>query len=110
MKKEWIRHENEHRWVWHCYCHEAEFKTQPEYMQHLKEEHPEEKWEDYPPELTASAGGGSAKPDRDCPSCPTKFSDMKMMWEHVRYHLERLALCALPDIGYNSDAELESER
>ncbi|KAH6623721.1 hypothetical protein F5144DRAFT_633011 [Chaetomium tenue] len=112
-KEEWISHENEHRRVssWHCYCHEAAFESEYEYMWHLQEQHPEEyiKQESYPPIIIAGARGGSAKPDRDCPFCPTKSNDANMMWEHVGYHLERLALYAFPGIGDNSDAELASE-
>ena len=110
MKQEWIDHENQHRRVWHCHSHDAEFETQPEYLQHLKEQHPENESEDYTPEVIAAVAGASAKPHRDCPFCPTTFSSVTMMQKHVRYHLERLALHALPDIGEDKDDELASER
>ncbi|KAL2020104.1 hypothetical protein VTK56DRAFT_8908 [Thermocarpiscus australiensis] len=110
VKQEWIDHENQHRRVWHCHSHEAEFETQPEYLQHLKEQHPEDKWEDYTPEIIAAVVGASAKPHPDCPFCPTAFSDVTMMQKHVKYHLERLALYALPDIGEHRDDELALER
>jgi ankyrin repeat protein len=110
VKQEWIDHENQHRRVWHCHSHEAEFETQPEYLEHLKEQHPENEWEHYTPDIIAAVVGASAKPHRDCPFCPTRFSDVKMMQKHVRYHLERLALYALPDIGEDNDDELASER
>ena len=109
MKQEWIDHENQHRRVWHCHSHEAEFETQPEYLQHVKEQHADEKWEYYTSETIAAVVGASAKPHRDCPFCPTAFSDVPMMQKHVRYHLERLALYALPDIGEDKDEELASE-
>ncbi|KAK2616805.1 SET domain-containing protein 3 [Conoideocrella luteorostrata] len=106
-KEEWIDHENQHRRVWHCHSHEAEFETQPEYQQHLEEQHPQSH---YTPEIIAAVVGASAKPHRDCPFCPTTFSDVAIMQKHVRYHLERLALYALPDIGDDKDDELASER
>lgn len=107
MKQEWIDHENQHRRVWHCHSHEAEFETQPEYLQHLREQHPEE-YNAYTSEMIAAAVGASAKPHRDCPFCPTTFCDVRMMQNHVRYHLERLALYALPDIEDGMDDELAS--
>lgn len=109
-KKEWINHENQHRRVWHCHSHEVEFETQPEYLQHLKGQHPEDKLEDYTPEMIAAVVGASAKPHRDCPFCPTGFSDVPTMQKHVRYHLERLSLYALPNIADDNNAELASER
>jgi hypothetical protein len=109
-KQEWIDHENQHRRVWHCHSHEAEFETQPEYLQHLKEQHPQDEPEDYTPEMIAAAVGASAKPHRSCPFCPTMFSDVTAMQKHVRYHLERLALYALPDMEEAINDELASER
>ncbi|KAK0743862.1 hypothetical protein B0T18DRAFT_309505, partial [Schizothecium vesticola] len=96
VKQEWIDHENQHRRVWHCHSHEAEFETQPEYLHHLKEQHPENEPEDRTPEMLAAAVGASAKPHRGCPFCPTMLSDVTVMQKHVRYHLERLSLYALP--------------
>ncbi|KLU88273.1 hypothetical protein MAPG_07260 [Magnaporthiopsis poae ATCC 64411] len=110
VKQEWVDHENQHRRVWHCHSHEDEFETQPEYLQHLKEQHPQKQGEYYTPEMIAAVVGPSAKPHRDCPFCPTKFRDVTTMQKHVRYHLERLALYALPDIGEDKDDELASER
>lgn len=60
--------------------------------------------------MLAAVVGASAKPRRDCPFCPTAFSDVAEMRKHVRYHLERLALYALPDIAEERDDELELER
>ncbi|KAM3537190.1 hypothetical protein ARSEF1564_009890 [Beauveria bassiana] len=110
IRQEWIDHENQHRRVWHCHSHEVEFETQPEYLQHLVEQHPEKEREDYTPEIIAAVVGASANPRRDCPFCPTTFSDVTMMQKHVRYHLERLALYALPDVGEDNDDKLASER
>jgi tetratricopeptide (TPR) repeat protein len=110
VKQEWIDHENQHRRVWHCHSHEVEFETQSEYLQHLEEQHPENDREDYTPEIIAAVVGASSKPHRDCPFCPTTFSDVMMMQNHVRYHLERLALCILADSMEDEEDELASQR
>ncbi|KAI0968544.1 hypothetical protein F4678DRAFT_474322 [Xylaria arbuscula] len=107
MRQEWIDHENQHRRVWHCHIHEEEFETQPEYMQHLHDKRLEHRPEDSSTEMVAAVVGGSSKPHRDCPFCPTVFSDVATMQRHVRYHLERLALYALPDIAEQEGSELE---
>lgn len=97
QREEWIDHENQHRRVWHCDTHGREFETQPEYLRHVKEEHQSE---EQGPSVTQAACvvSSSSKPHRDCPLCPTAFSDVVQMREHMRYHLERLALFALPDV------------
>ncbi|KAH7322441.1 hypothetical protein B0I35DRAFT_425813 [Stachybotrys elegans] len=109
VKQDWIDHENQHRRVWHCHSHKAEFETRPDYLLHLQELHPQDKWEDYTPEMIAGVAGASAKPHRDCPFCPTTFSNVATMQKHVRYHLERLALYALPDIREDMEDELAPE-
>ncbi|KAK0731922.1 hypothetical protein B0H67DRAFT_549596 [Lasiosphaeris hirsuta] len=89
VKQEWIDHGNQHRRVWHCHSHEAEFEIQLEYLQHLKEQHPEVEPEDYTPEMIAAAVGVSAEPHRGCPFCPTMFSD-----KYHTYHLvSRVTRC-----------------
>jgi hypothetical protein len=109
-KQDWIDHEDQHRRVWHCHSHDAEFETQPDYQRHLETLHPEYKPEDYTPEIFAAVVGASKKPHRDCPFCPTAFNDVTGMRKHVRYHLERLALYALPDSRDDMNDELVPER
>ncbi|KAF2795714.1 hypothetical protein K505DRAFT_226010, partial [Melanomma pulvis-pyrius CBS 109.77] len=96
VRREWVDHENQHRRVWHCYVHEEEFETQPDYMRHLHEKRLEHRPEDSSTEMVAAVVGASSKPHRDCPFCPTAFPDVATMQKHIRYHLERLALYALP--------------
>ncbi|KAF4966733.1 hypothetical protein FSARC_5598 [Fusarium sarcochroum] len=106
--QDWIDHENQHRRVWHCYIHEAEFETQSEYLQHLRETRSQHKPEDELPEMIAAIVGSSAKPHRDCPFCPTAFVDVPTMQKHIRYHLERLSLYVLPDTDEEEEGELAS--
>lgn len=80
-----------------------EFETQPEYLNHLKRHHPERHTDVPSNELISAAVGPSAEPRRDCPFCPTVFSDMMQMQKHITFHLERLALVALPPEDTNSD-------
>lgn len=94
--QEWLNHESLHTRVWHCQIHGSEFETQPKYIQHLQQDHPEASPEAFSPELVAAAVGPSSKPHRDCPLCPVSFSDLGHMHRHMRYHLEHLALFSLP--------------
>ena len=94
--------------MWHCHVHQEEFETQPDYMQHLHDRQLEHRPEDSEMEMVAAVVGASSKPHRDCPFCPTAFSDVATMQRHVRYHLERLALYALPDIAEEESSELAS--
>lgn len=98
-RQEWLEHESLHTRVWHCTVHGEEFETQPEYIAHLHEEHPEHKAEYFSPELIAAVVGPSLRPRRDCPFCPAAFSEASALKEHVTFHLERLALLALPADG-----------
>lgn len=95
-RQEWLEHESLHTRVWHCAVHCEEFETQPEYTAHLHEKHPEQKAEYFSPELIAAAVGPSLRLHRDCPFCPTAFSEASPLQKHVTFHLERLALLALP--------------
>lgn len=107
QRQEWIDHENQHRRVWHCHAHSKEFETQPEYIRHANDEH---SGEGSSPELTATLVGSSLQPHRDCPFCPTAFSDLAHLRKHITYHLERLALFALPDIEIDVKDQDVSER
>lgn len=95
-RQEWLEHESLHTRVWHCAVHGEEFETQPEYTAHLHEKHPEQKAEYFSPELIAAVVGPSLRLHRDCPFCPTASSEASALQRHVTFHLERLALLALP--------------
>ena len=96
--QEWFNHESLHTRVWHCQVHESEFETESKYTRHLQQEHPEAKPESFSSELVAAAVGPSSKPHRECPLCPELFSYKPIghMHQHMRYHLEHLALFTLP--------------
>ncbi|RSL91091.1 hypothetical protein CDV31_015543 [Fusarium ambrosium] len=83
LRQDWIDHENQHRRVWHCHIHQEEFETQPEYIQHLQDRQDEHSKDDRLPEMVAAVVGSSSKPLRDCPFCPTAFSDVPTMQKHV---------------------------
>ncbi|KAK3389728.1 hypothetical protein B0H63DRAFT_464231 [Podospora didyma] len=102
--REWLDHENLHTRVWHCRIHEREFETQPEYTQHLRQDHPDATPEDFSSELIAASVGPSAEiHHRSCPLCSSGFTDVQDMQQHVKHHLERLALFSLP--GVQQDGE-----
>lgn len=92
--------------VWHCQRHEREFATQEDYLQHLEQDHPDAGPEQRSSELLSAAMGPSLVVNRECPLCPTAFTDMPEMQRHLRHHLERLALFSLPagDDGDDRDA------
>lgn len=98
-RQEWLQHESLHTRVWHCAVHSEEFETQPEYTAHLHEKHPEQKAEYFSPELIAAAVGQSMRVHRDCPFCPTAFAEASALQKHITFHLEQLALLALPADG-----------
>ncbi|KAH6974338.1 hypothetical protein BKA56DRAFT_675778 [Ilyonectria sp. MPI-CAGE-AT-0026] len=110
LRQDWIDHENQHRRVWHCHIHGKEFETQPHYLRHLHDKRHEHKPEDRLPDMVAAVVGSSSKPHRDCPFCPTAFSDVPTMQRHVTYHLERLALYVLPDMEEQEGDELASDQ
>lgn len=62
----------------------------------MKEEHPEKRDDFLSDELIGASVGPSTEPRRDCPFCPTIFCDVPQMQKHIAFHLERLALVALP--------------
>ncbi|OTA62057.1 hypothetical protein K449DRAFT_465454 [Hypoxylon sp. EC38] len=108
-RQDWIDHESQHSRVWHCQTHSEEFETQPEYVDHLKTSHPEATADHFSPELISSAVGPSLEPHRDCPFCPTAFSDVTNMERHIMFHLERCAMIALPLAEDDSDGGNSSD-
>lgn len=69
----------------------------------MKEEHPERHADHISDELINAAVGPSGIPLRNCPFCPIMFSDVSQMQNHIAFHLERLALIALPPGDNGSD-------
>lgn len=95
-RQEWLEHESLHTRVWHCAVHGEEFETQSEYTAHLHETDSGHKVEHLSPELIAAVVGPSLRLRRDCPFCLAAFSEASALQKHVTFHLERLALLALP--------------
>lgn len=104
-----MNHENQHCQVWHCQEHEEEleFETQAGYVEHLQTSHPDAPRERYTEELIRTAVAPSLKLRRECPFCPFQpdisLDETKDMQKHVIFHLERLALVALPLVDDDSD-------
>ncbi|KAI0459543.1 hypothetical protein F5B21DRAFT_248363 [Xylaria acuta] len=100
-REEWIEHEAQHEMVWHCRNHSVskEFRPEAAYMQHLKAEHSDSQPELLSERHLADAVARSESPRRDCPLCPTLFSDALELQGHLIYHLERFALATLPFLG-----------
>ncbi|KAI0505309.1 hypothetical protein F5B22DRAFT_528132 [Xylaria bambusicola] len=108
-RQEWIDHETQHTRVWHCQQHTKEFPTQPEYVEHLQQDHVEAKPEHFSAELLSSVVGPSTKLQRDCPFCPTGLGSLIEMQRHLAFHMERLALLALPRDQGDMDTERGSK-
>ncbi|KAI1362083.1 hypothetical protein F5Y08DRAFT_355584 [Xylaria arbuscula] len=98
----------QHTRVWHCQNHVKEFETQPEYIEHLKQEHEDAKPEQFSAELLSSVVGPSVKLNRLCPFCPTGINSLIEMQRHLAFHMERLALLALPRNEGDTDDDRES--
>lgn len=80
-----------------------------EYTAHLLEQHPEHSAEQVSSELIDAALGPSTSLQRGCcPFCPTTFSEAGGLQKHITYHLERLAILALP--AYDNNGMEDSER
>lgn len=74
-------------------------------MQHLEQHHAGPQWQEFTPEMAAEVVGASSKPHRDCPLCPSAFTNVPTMQKHIRYHLERLALYVLLDTHNERDGK-----
>lgn len=100
-----MHHESLHRRVWYCVSHDLEYGSQQDYVSHLKEAHVDISLGHLTSELMAAAVRPSSKPRSDCPFCPVPpFDSVSAMQKHIAFHLERLALYALPKA-----ADLEEE-
>ncbi|KAI1116814.1 hypothetical protein F5Y14DRAFT_405321 [Nemania sp. NC0429] len=105
-RQEWIDHESQHNRAWHCQQHGEEFKTQQEYVEHLQKHHEDTKTEHFSTELLSSVVGPSTRPQRECPFCPTGIDSSIEMQRHLAFHLERLAVLALP----RDESEMSTDR
>lgn len=89
--EEWAAHEDEHRRVWHCDLHGLEFATRANYVQHLKRA-PRDHTAEEQSEERVTAAIGPTKVNRHCPFCPAQPESVDNMQEHIKLHLEKLAL------------------
>lgn len=104
-RQDWLDHESQHTRVWHCQTHAKEFETQLEYIEHLKQNYEEAKTADFSVELLSSVVGPSTKLQRGCPFCPIDVNSLTEMQKHLAFHMERLALLALPRDKGNKDSD-----
>lgn len=81
-------------------------ESQKLFAKHLETNHPEAPGIESTPELLAAAASPSSQPGRDCPFCPSAFTDVDHMRKHILYHLEKLALLALPTVEGAADISL----
>ncbi|KAK6853613.1 hypothetical protein PG995_010425, partial [Apiospora arundinis] len=95
-RQDWIDHESQHRCVWLCPQDGKEFQVRSDYKSHLEQAHPSGNPDQFSDELIASAVNQSVDAYRDCPFCPSAFTDAPSMISHVEYHLKFLALFCLP--------------
>jgi hypothetical protein len=99
-------HESQHSRVWVCQDDSQEFETEPEYVKHLEAAHHESRGERLPKDADVDP---SSTPHRDCPFCPTRFFDSHKSQTHIAFHLERIALLALPGSAAESDGQVSPD-
>ncbi len=96
-RKDWHVHESSsHRRLWRCLEHsELTFQHLTAYEKHLREEHKgEEELQSF--QLLKAGESTSGLPDRPCPFCQVEFATAAALQDHIAFHLERVALFALP--------------
>ncbi|KAI1123794.1 hypothetical protein F5Y10DRAFT_280648 [Nemania abortiva] len=101
-KQEWLDHENQHNRVWVCQEHDEEFETRLHYIDHLKAKHPKFQADRLSEVLISAAVEASEQIHRTCPFCPTAFTEVEEMQQHIAFHLVRLALLSLAPMGTGS--------
>jgi hypothetical protein len=94
----WLVHETMyHRTIYRCETHPSpSFPTRAQYVQHVEDYHPEDKFVLLDDDEITNRASPVARPDRDCPFCLQTASNWKDMDKHIGFHLESLALLALP--------------
>jgi hypothetical protein len=94
----WLIHEKMyHRTIYRCETHPSlSFSTRAEYVEHVKGHHPEDEVELLNDDEIRNPASPVARPDRDCPFCLQTASNWEDMDKHIGFHLESLALLALP--------------
>jgi len=110
--EDWILHERvKHRMTYSCPEHPAfVFNNQATYAEHVTMQHSSDKYEGLKPEEIEKCANPVSKPDRACPVCPYDTGDWDEMEKHLAYHLESLALLALPQTtGLETGDDMEED-
>ena len=96
-RRDWIAHEiSSHRRIWRCLEHaDLTFQNLKAYEEHLQEEHQHEE-QLQSSQLLKAGESTSVLPDRPCPFCQVELSSAAALQDHIAFHLERIALFALP--------------
>lgn len=111
---DWSTHEMlVHNRVWTCLEHrDIELSSLEEYRAHVNSHHLDEAQLMLTAEVVSARSTGSRHSNRDCPFCLIKVSEFQVLQRHVAWHLEGLALMALPkSTGYeqgSDDGDLRS--
>jgi hypothetical protein len=95
---DWVSHELlAHNQEWQCIHHlEQEFQTREDYVEHIKATHAADSHLLLSPEMLNPRRIESSRSNRLCPFCLIEEHDMSTMQKHVAWHLETIALFALP--------------
>ena len=95
---DWSTHEDlVHNKVWVCLEHtDEEFPSIEDYEDHVKKDHRENAEFMLTPESKGARATGSARSNRTCPFCLTAIDNNGRLQHHIAWHLETIALMALP--------------
>jgi hypothetical protein len=105
---DWADHERYvHRRVWRCSEHSEKEYSVEEYVNHVKREHSQYVSELTSPEVLEASVSTTTVHDRACPLCFLELATAKELEAHILYHLETIALLALPRA---TGMELEGQR
>jgi len=99
--KDWLQHElafHRTETLWSCcFCH-RDSGTPEALMEHLQSVHSAHVPAAITPLLDVCRRYSTNEPSRDCQMCPSQFSTLAALEEHVTDHLERFALAATLDL------------
>ena len=110
---DWIGHESTtHNQAWRCLEHpNLEFFDRDAYRAHVVDAHVRWANQLLSPDLVSARQSSSTKVNRLCPFCHNEEHNVEVMQKHLAFHLERIALLALPlNTGFEPDSEEDEER
>jgi len=94
----WMVHESmHHRMRYYCMNHPSStFSTREQYIEHVEDNHPEDRDVRLNDDEITSRASPLERPDHNCPFCLQTANNWEDMNKHIGFHLESLALLALP--------------